>query len=143
MPARYSRPPAPAPRQGLPAIRRPGSPAAAAPDSLSPFSRMPPCIRFTPVARTPTALTATIRGVPGVYLSYPFCAQKCTYCNFASGVFPRDMEAKYLAALRAEIGRLQFPWTPETIYLGGGTPSAMEPEALAAVLAPIPGRPWL
>ncbi len=30
--------------------------------------------------------------MPGVYLSYPFCAQKCTYCNFASGVFPRELE---------------------------------------------------
>src|ERR1035438_1307588 len=33
--------------------------------------------------------------VPGVYISYPFCAQKCTYCNFASGVFPRDLEVRY------------------------------------------------
>ncbi len=41
--------------------------------------------------------------MPGVYVSYPFCAQKCTYCNFASGVFPRELEAKYLDALRAEL----------------------------------------
>ena len=46
---------------------------------------------------------ATIGGVPGVYLSYPFCAQKCTYCNFASGVFPRALEERYLLALAAEI----------------------------------------
>ncbi len=39
--------------------------------------------------------------VPGIYLSYPFCAQKCTYCNFASGVFPREMEASYVDALAA------------------------------------------
>ena len=39
--------------------------------------------------------------VPGVYISYPFCAQKCTYCNFASGVFPRELEPRYLEALRA------------------------------------------
>jgi hypothetical protein len=31
--------------------------------------------------------------VPGVYISYPFCAQKCTYRNFASGVFPREITA--------------------------------------------------
>jgi oxygen-independent coproporphyrinogen-3 oxidase len=37
----------------------------------------------------------------GVYLSYPFCAQKCTYCNFASGVFPRELEAQYAGALLA------------------------------------------
>ena len=81
--------------------------------------------------------------MPGVYVSYPFCAQKCTYCNFASGVFPRGTEARYLDALSAEIERHAWAWRPETVYLGGGTPSAMEPEALAAVLALIPGRPWL
>jgi len=81
--------------------------------------------------------------VPGVYVSYPFCAQKCTYCNFASGVFPQGMEARYLEALRAEIARHAWAWRPETVYLGGGTPSAMEPQALASVLARIPGRPWL
>src|SRR5437868_2354623 len=42
--------------------------------------------------------------MPGVYISYPFCAQKCTYCNFASGVLPRDLEPKYVSALRSEIG---------------------------------------
>ncbi|HEV2201716.1 MAG TPA: radical SAM family heme chaperone HemW [Bryobacteraceae bacterium] len=82
--------------------------------------------------------------MPGVYISYPFCAQKCTYCNFASGVFPRELEPKYLAALRAEIERCGFgnghwPWTPETVYLGGGTPSQMDPDALAALLKMIPG----
>ena len=81
--------------------------------------------------------------MPGVYVSYPFCAQKCTYCNFASGVFPRGTEARYLDALRAEIERHAWAWRPGTVYLGGGTPSAMEPEALAAVLALIPGHPWI
>jgi oxygen-independent coproporphyrinogen III oxidase len=80
--------------------------------------------------------------MPGVYISYPFCAQKCTYCNFASGVFPREMEPRYIEALRKEIRSTSWPWTPETVYLGGGTPSNMDTEALASVLAEIPGRPW-
>ena len=80
--------------------------------------------------------------VPGVYLSYPFCAQKCTYCNFASGVFPRELEPRYLDALRREISAHTWEWQPETVYLGGGTPSSMEPDALRALLAAIPGRPW-
>ncbi len=79
----------------------------------------------------------------GVYVSYPFCAQKCTYCNFASGVFPRETEAGYVEALRGEMARHVWAWRPETVYLGGGTPSAMTAQDLAAVLAPIPGRPWL
>jgi len=45
--------------------------------------------------------------------------------------------------LRAEIERHSWAWRPETVYLGGGTPSAMPPEALASLLARIPGRPWL
>jgi len=80
--------------------------------------------------------------VPGVYLSYPFCAQKCTYCNFASGVFPRDLEARYLDALAAEVRAHRWEWPPETVYLGGGTPSTIDPDALAALVESIPGRPW-
>jgi oxygen-independent coproporphyrinogen-3 oxidase len=80
--------------------------------------------------------------VPGVYLSYPFCAQKCTYCNFASGVYPRELEGRYMDALRAEIRAHPFEWTPDTVYLGGGTPSAMDVEVLRSVLDLIPGRPW-
>jgi len=80
--------------------------------------------------------------VAGVYISYPFCAQKCTYCNFASGVFPRELEDRYLGVLLSELRSTQWPWTPETVYLGGGTPSQMEPEVLALILGAIPGRPW-
>ena len=78
----------------------------------------------------------------GVYLSFPFCAQKCTFCNFASGVFARGLEERYLAALASEIAAFTWPWRPETIYLGGGSPNRIPPERLAALLAAIPGRPW-
>jgi oxygen-independent coproporphyrinogen-3 oxidase len=80
--------------------------------------------------------------MPGVYVSYPFCAQKCTYCNFASGVFPRELESRYFEKLCAEISETEWPWTPETVYLGGGTPSQMDPDALAKLLSQIPGRKW-
>jgi oxygen-independent coproporphyrinogen-3 oxidase len=78
----------------------------------------------------------------GVYLSYPFCAQKCTYCNFASGVLPKELESRYVETVRRELCATAWPWTPETVYLGGGTPSAMDPAALSSWLAAIPGRPW-
>jgi len=80
--------------------------------------------------------------MPGVYISYPFCAQKCTYCNFASGVAPRPLEAEYVDALIAEIAAQSWPWRPETVYLGGGTPSRVEGRDLERILAAIPGRPW-
>jgi oxygen-independent coproporphyrinogen-3 oxidase len=80
--------------------------------------------------------------VAGVYLSYPFCAQKCTYCNFASGVFPKSVEARYADALRAELKSYQWNWTPETLYWGGGTPGLLDTDVLASLHRLIPGRPW-
>jgi oxygen-independent coproporphyrinogen-3 oxidase len=80
--------------------------------------------------------------MPGVYISYPFCAQKCTYCNFASGVFPRDLEPRYVQALAQEIAAQDWPWRPDTVYFGGGTPSRMDARDLDRILRVIPGRPW-
>lgn len=81
--------------------------------------------------------------MPGVYISYPFCAQKCTFCNFASGVFARGLEARYRERLRQEIGRHAWAWRPETVYIGGGTPSLLAPEELPGILSLVPGKPWL
>jgi oxygen-independent coproporphyrinogen-3 oxidase len=78
----------------------------------------------------------------GVYISYPFCAQKCTYCNFASGVLPRELESRYVETVLRELRQTAWPWTPETVYFGGGTPSGMDPAALAGWLAAVPGFPW-
>jgi oxygen-independent coproporphyrinogen-3 oxidase len=79
----------------------------------------------------------------GVYISFPFCSQKCTFCNFASGVLPRELEPNYLRALEAEIGAHSWNWRPETVYFGGGTPSRMDPAAIARLLDAIPGQPWI
>lgn len=81
--------------------------------------------------------------MPGVYISYPFCAQKCTYCNFASGVLPKNLESRYVQGVLDHLRRTRWPWAPETVYLGGGTPSQMDPDALASWLSAVPGRPWL
>jgi oxygen-independent coproporphyrinogen-3 oxidase len=76
--------------------------------------------------------------MPGVYISYPFCAQKCTYCNFASGVFPRELEPRYVDSLITEIGQHSWRWQPETVYLGGGTPSGMASDDLERILKSLP-----
>jgi oxygen-independent coproporphyrinogen-3 oxidase len=78
----------------------------------------------------------------GVYISYPFCEQKCTYCNFASGVMPAALEAAYLMALEREMDAHAWRWTPGTVYLGGGSPNRMSIEALERILTRIPGAPW-
>ena len=78
----------------------------------------------------------------GVYISWPFCAQKCTFCNFASGVQPKGLEDEYAHALVREIEAHDWRWTPETVYFGGGTPSAMAVETLKRILTCVPGAPW-
>jgi oxygen-independent coproporphyrinogen III oxidase len=80
--------------------------------------------------------------VVGIYISWPFCAQKCTYCNFASGVQPRGLEARYLAALTHEISaEIDEASLPDTLYIGGGTPSALDPPAIENLLAVL-SQPW-
>ncbi len=78
----------------------------------------------------------------GVYLSYPFCTQKCTYCNFASGVARAEVTLAYVRALAAELRAHQWQWTPETLYLGGGTPSTLPLDDLSELLSLVPGKPW-
>jgi oxygen-independent coproporphyrinogen-3 oxidase len=78
----------------------------------------------------------------GVYISYPFCAQKCSYCNFASGVFPKSLEPVYQQRLLEEISATKWPFVPDTVYLGGGTPSLWSLPDLGEVLGAVPGRPW-
>jgi oxygen-independent coproporphyrinogen-3 oxidase len=79
----------------------------------------------------------------GVYISYPFCAQKCTYCNFASGVSAGDLPGRYVEALESEIRAHVWEWRPETVYLGGGTPSTLDDKALERILSAVPASPWM
>jgi oxygen-independent coproporphyrinogen-3 oxidase len=76
--------------------------------------------------------------VPGVYISYPFCNQKCSFCNFASGVSAPDTVARYQQALLAEMRAHVWAWPPETVYFGGGTPSLMPGEFLRELMSAIP-----
>jgi oxygen-independent coproporphyrinogen-3 oxidase len=76
--------------------------------------------------------------VPGVYISYPFCNQKCSFCNFASGVAPSNDRQRYEAGLLNEIHSHRWEWHPETVYFGGGTPSLMSPALLRALMQAIP-----
>lgn len=78
--------------------------------------------------------------MPGLYISYPFCAQKCSFCNFASGVYSQDLERRYGTALLREIRGHEWSWKPHTGYFGGGTPSLMPCKLLRDLVAVIPGE---
>ncbi len=79
----------------------------------------------------------------GIYISVPFCAQKCTYCNFASGVFPREWIDSYIAGVAGELDALAASYEADTVYLGGGTPSMLTPEQFGALTARLPSREWI
>jgi putative oxygen-independent coproporphyrinogen III oxidase len=77
----------------------------------------------------------------GVYIHWPFCAQKCPYCDFNSHVrFGGWDEPRFLEAYKRELddvaSRLgaQRARTVTSIFLGGGTPSLMKPETVGAIL---------
>ena len=63
--------------------------------------------------------------MPGVYISYPVLRTECSFCNFASGVFSRELEPRYGSAAPRDSTH-EWEWTPDTVYLGGGTPSNMD-----------------
>ena len=75
----------------------------------------------------------------GVYISYPFCRQKCSFCNFASDVASAGTRERYDTALLEEIRSHGWAWRPETVYFGGGTPSLMPVSLLADIMGAIPG----
>lgn len=81
----------------------------------------------------------------GVYVHWPFCAAKCPYCDFNSHVRREPVDQnRYVAAFLKEMEtarRLSGPRTVTSVFLGGGTPSLMDPETVAAVLDGI-ARNW-
>ena len=75
----------------------------------------------------------------GLYISIPFCRSKCTYCNFASGVYPAAEHGRYVDRLIEDMRNagawaddmgVELSRSVDTIYLGGGTPSLLEPELI-------------
>lgn len=80
----------------------------------------------------------------GIYISVPFCRAKCTYCNFASGVHGAGEHTRYVTRLCGDIcGAGQFahsagailPRSVGSVYLGGGTPSLLQPALLLELFA--------
>ncbi len=74
----------------------------------------------------------------GVYVHWPFCKSKCPYCDFNSHVRDGVEQARWRNALLIELehaAREAPERRVETMFFGGGTPSLMEPETVAALIA--------
>ena len=75
----------------------------------------------------------------GFYLHVPFCVQRCHYCSFNTAPLETGQMDPYLAALHAELALLgALPWardvTIATVFLGGGTPSLLEPHEIRRII---------
>jgi oxygen-independent coproporphyrinogen-3 oxidase len=88
---------------------------------------------------TAPALDDGVSDAPGLYLHLPFCSAICPYCDFSVLKGSTEQRAAFVTRLRHEIrlwgerpalGAAPF----DTVYLGGGTPSLLAPEPLAAIL---------
>lgn len=103
--------------------------SAIAPDRLE-----SPTVYFkvpSPSAPPPSALPRH------VYVHVPFCARRCSYCDFSIAVRKTVPHAEYVEALGAELG-LRFSgdewWSVDTLYFGGGTPSRLGAEGVSDML---------
>jgi oxygen-independent coproporphyrinogen III oxidase len=76
--------------------------------------------------------------VLGLYIHVPFCASICNYCNFNRGLFDGPLKERYVSAVLDEIAaagnREDDPAPADTIFFGGGTPSLLEPDEIAAIV---------
>lgn len=81
----------------------------------------------------------------GVYVHWPFCAAKCPYCDFNSHVRHQPVDqARFVQGFAAELATMRKRTGPRevtSIFLGGGTPSLMEPATVAAILDAV-ARHW-
>lgn len=94
------------------------------------------CDRLTPGPSLPGKGNAAHEPL-ALYIHWPFCLAKCPYCDFNSHVRERIPQERFAAALRAELaweaarlGRREL----RSIFFGGGTPSLMAPETVAALI---------
>ncbi|MEP6742356.1 MAG: radical SAM family heme chaperone HemW [bacterium] len=73
----------------------------------------------------------------GIYIHVPFCRSRCSYCDFATGLYESALAERYVAGVISEIKswrEVDRPEIVDTIYFGGGTPSLLSPVQLEALL---------
>jgi oxygen-independent coproporphyrinogen-3 oxidase len=73
----------------------------------------------------------------GVYIHIPFCRSRCSYCDFATGIYQSDVAERYVNSVAREIrswDELDKPEDVDTVYFGGGTPSLLSPAQLERII---------
>lgn len=70
-----------------------------------------------------------------LYVHLPYCVKKCRYCDFISFTDRYDTAPKYADMLASELSQYDLAdYSVDTVYIGGGTPSSVEPEIICSIL---------
>lgn len=79
----------------------------------------------------------------GVYIHIPFCRSRCSYCDFATGMYQSALADRYVECLVQEIQlwqEVESSAAVDTIFFGGGTPSLLTPSQTGAILQAVRNR---
>jgi oxygen-independent coproporphyrinogen-3 oxidase len=79
----------------------------------------------------------------GVYIHIPFCKSRCSYCDFATGLYQAEFAERYVQSLIVDLQTTrveELSGNVDTVYFGGGTPSMLSPDQLERILASVHSR---
>jgi putative oxygen-independent coproporphyrinogen III oxidase len=79
----------------------------------------------------------------GIYIHVPFCKSRCSYCDFATGLYQTELAERYVAALIVDLQTTradELSRSVDTIYFGGGTPSMLSSDQIERILAVVHTR---
>lgn len=79
----------------------------------------------------------------GIYIHIPFCRSRCSYCDFATGLYDSTRADRYTQELKQEVltwNEIQVPEEIDTIYFGGGTPSLLSTQQVRTILDAVYSR---
>ena len=95
-----------------------------------------------PRANTGDMPAARVAPIHHLYVHIPFCARICPYCAFYKDLLDRSQTWRFCEAILRDLDQLcaSFALTPETIYFGGGTPTALTTSQLEFLLGGFHGR---
>ncbi len=88
-------------------------------------------------------MISTFMSLAGIYIHIPFCRSRCSYCDFATGIYEGTLAERYVQALVKEIlswQEIESPAAIDTVYFGGGTPSLLSASQIEAILAAVHAR---
>ncbi len=95
------------------------------------------CATHTPSLLRHACYNFAILKPAGIYIHIPFCRSRCSYCDFATGIYNSDAAERYVRGLTQEIASYRDTSAQrivDTIYFGGGTPSLLSPDQLKRLM---------